>query len=310
MSKAFKEGFVLESKVKSLREIVAEIPDEGAHIALGGFAITRNPVAFVFELIRQNKRDLTVSQIVAGLETDLLVGAGLVKKIQYSGGSLDRFGRLERINEAINKGLIDAREYSGTSMALRFLAGSMGIPFIPTKYLLGTDMLNALLEKKDDAIRVERSPFDGERYVYLRALQPDFAVIHAQYADEKGNVIIEGPYWDVETAKSAKKLFVTVEKVVSTEFIKRNPEKVVIPSLYVSAVAEVPFGAFPCSVYRFYDYDKDMLKEYAEASKDESKFKEFLQDYVLGTKDFEEFLEKVGGIRRLNKIKADPVYGY
>lgn len=300
----------MSGKVKRLEEIVAEIPDEGAHIALGGFAITRNPIAFAFELIRQNKRNLTIYQIVGGMETDLLVGAGLVKRLEYSAGSLDRFGRLERINEAIDKGLIEVREYSGTSMALRFLAGAMGIPFIPTKYLLGTEMLKVLLDKKDEAVRVETSPFDGERYVYLKALQPDFAVIHAQYADEKGNVIIEGPHWDVETAKSAKRLFVTVEKVVSVEYVKRNPEKVVIPSVYVSAVAEVPFGAFPCAVYRCYDYDKEMLTEYAKVSKDEAEFRKFLENYVLGTKDFEEFLEKVGGLRRLNRIKADPVYGY
>lgn len=300
----------MKSKVRPLKDIVAEIPDSGAHIALGGFAITRNPVAFVFELIRQCKKDLTIYQIVGGMETDLLVGAGLVKRLEYSAGSLDRFGRLERINEAIDKGLIEVREYSGLSMALRFLAGSMGIPFIPTKCLLGTEMLKVLLEKKDDAVRVENSPFDGERYVYLKALQPDFAVIHAQYADEKGNVIIEGPHWDVETAKSAKKLIVTVEKVVSTEFIKRYPEKVVIPSVYVYAIAEVPFGAFPNAVYKCYDYDAEMLTEYAKVSKDGVEFKRFVDEYVLGTKDFDEFLEKIGGVRRLNKIKADPVYGY
>lgn len=300
----------MKSKVRDLREIVGEIPNSGANIAIGGFAITRNPMAFVFELIRQGKRDLTVYQIVGGMELDILVGAGLVKRLEYSAGSLDRFGRLERVNEAIDRGLIDVREYSGLSISLRFLAGSMGIPFIPTKCLLGTDMLRILLERGDDSVKVESSPFDGERYVYLRALQPAFAVIHAQYSDEKGNVIIEGPYWDVELAKSAKKLFVTVEQVVSNEFIKRYPEKVIIPSVYVSAIAEVPFGAYPTAVYRCYDYDKDMLTEYARISKDKAEFDKFLKDYVLETKDFNEFLEKVAGVERLCKIKADPVYGY
>lgn len=300
----------MNNKVKSLSEVVSQIPDEGAVIAFGGFAIARNPIAFVMEMIRQQKRKLRVYQIVAGMDTDLLVGAGLVERLEYSGGSLDRFGRLERINEAIDKGKLDVREYTGMSMSLRFLAGSMGVPFIPTKTLLGTDMLRILVEKNDDAVRVENSPFDGERYVYLKAIQPDFAVIHAQYADEKGNVIIEGPYWDVETAKSAKKLFVTVEKIVSTEFIKRFPEKVVIPSMYTSAVIEVPFGAFPTSVYKFYDYDQKFLMQYAEINKNKDEFEKFINEFVFGTKDFVEFLEKIGGIRRLNEILADPVYGY
>ncbi|MGB9839285.1 CoA transferase subunit A [Thermovenabulum sp.] len=300
----------MNNKVKSLSEVVSQIPDEGAVIAFGGFAIARNPIAFVLEMIRQKKRKLRVYQIVAGMDTDLLVGAGLVERLEYSGGSLDRFGRLERINEAIDKGKLDVREYTGMSMSLRFLAGSMGVPFIPTKTLLGTDMLRILVEKNDDAVRVENSPFDGERYVYLKAIQPDFAVIHAQYGDEKGNVIIEGPYWDVETAKSAKKLFVTVEKIVSTEFIKRFPEKVVIPSMYTSAVIEMPFGAFPTSVYKFYDYDQKFLMQYAEINKNKDEFEKFINEFVFGTKDFVEFLEKIGGIRRLNEILADPVYGY
>lgn len=300
----------MNNNLKSLSEVVSQIPDEGAVIAFGGFAIARNPIAFVMEMIRQQKRKLRVYQIVAGMDTDLLVGAGLVERLEYSGGSLDRFGRLERINEAIDKGKLDVREYTGMSMSLRFLAGSMGIPFIPTKTLLGTDMLRILVEKNDDAVRVENSPFDGERYVYLKAIKPDFAVIHAQYADEKGNVIIEGPYWDVETAKSAKKLFVTVEKIVSSEFIKRFPEKVVIPSMYTSAVIEVPFGAFPTSVYKFYDYDQKFLMQYAEINKNKDEFEKFINEFVFGTKDFVEFLEKIGGIRRLNEILADPVYGY
>lgn len=297
------------SKLKTLSEVVAEIPD-GAHIALGGFAITRCPVAFVFEMIRQKKGNLTVSQIVAGMETDLLVGAGLVKKLEYSGGSLDRFGRLERINDKIDKGQLDIREYSGMSMSMRFLAGSLGIPFIPTKALLGTEMLSNLLAKNDPAVKICESPFDGERYVYLRALKPDYSVIHAQYADEKGNVIIEGPYWDAETAKSAQKLIVTVEQVVSKKFIKKHPEKVVIPSVYTYAVVEVPYGAFPTAVYKFYDYDKEMLETYARINKSEEEFKKFVDEYVLGTRDFSEFIEKVGGVDRVNKIKADPSYGY
>jgi acyl CoA:acetate/3-ketoacid CoA transferase alpha subunit len=293
-----------------LSQAVGEIPESNAHLALGGFAIARNPIAFVNEIIRQGKKELNVYQTVAGMDTDLLVGAGAVKKLAYSGGSLDRFGRLERINEAIDQGRLDIREYSGLSISLRFLAGSMGIPFIPTKSLLGTDMLRDLIRKNDDSIKIETSPFDGEKYVYLKSLQPDFAVIHAQYADEKGNVIIEGPLWDVEMAKSAKKLYVTVEKIVSTEFVKRNPEKVAIPSMYTHAVIEVPYGAFPTAVYKAYDYDKDFLANYAKTNKNAGEYKKFLEEYVFGTRNHNEFLEKAGGLARLNGIKADPVFGY
>jgi len=299
----------MKSKIMSLVEAVSEIPN-GAEIAIGGFAITRSPIAFTNELIRQGKKNLKVYAIIACMGIDMMVGAGLVKQLTYGGGSLDRFGRLERTNEAFEKGLIDAREYSGLSLAFRFLAGSLGIPFIPTKTLFGTDMLKGLLEKKDDGVAMGTSPFDDEKWIFLKALQPENVVIHAQYADEKGNIIIEGPVWDLEMCKSAKRLYVTVDKIVPNEYIKRYPEKVVIPSIYTHAVIEVPYGAYPTSVYKLYDYDAELITKYAQVNKNQKDFDEFIEEYVLKTSNHYEFIEKCGGIEKVSKIEADPIYGY
>lgn len=294
----------------NLKDAVREIPN-GAEIAFGGFAITRSPVAFINEMIRQGKKDLNVYQPIVCMATDMLVGAGAVKKLSYGGGSLDRFGRMERINEAFEKGAIDAREFSGLSLTYRFLAGSLGIPFIPTKIILGTDILNNLIKKNDDSVMITASPYDSEdKLVYIKALQPDYAVIHAPYADKKGNVIIEGPVWDLEIGKAAKKLYVMADQIVSNEYIKMHPEKVAIPNVYTHAVIEVPYGAYPTSVYKMYDYDSHMLTEYAKYNKTQEAFDKFIEEYVLETKDHNEFLEKCGGLSVLNKIKADPVYGY
>lgn len=299
----------MKSKIMSLAEAVKEIPS-GAEIGFGGFAITRSPIAFANELIRQDKKDLDVYAPIACMGIDILVGAGAVKKLSYGGGSLDRFGRLERVNQAFEQGTIDAREYSGLSLTYRFLAGSLGIPYIPTKIILGTDMLNDLLEKNDDGVMVSSSPFNGEKLVLIKALQPEYAVVHAPYADEKGNIIIDGPVWDLELCKAAKKLYVTVDQIVSNEYIKRNPEKVVIPSLHTHAVIEVPYGAFPTAVYKLYDYDSEMLIKYVKVNKSEDTFDTFLNEYILETTDHNEFLEKCGGVSKLLKIKADPVFGY
>lgn len=298
----------MNRKVMTLTDAVKEVPN-GAELAIGGFAITRNPIAFINELIRQGKKDLNVYEVIGAMDSDMLVGAGAVKSLSYGGGSLDRFGRINRINEAIEKKTVDVREYSGLSISFRFLAGSLGIPYLPTKTLLGTDIIKNLLEK-DDSIMISTSPFTGEKQVLIRALQPEYAVIHAPYADEKGNVIIEGPVWDQELAKSAKKLYVTVDKIVSNDFIKRNPEKVVVPSIYTHAVIEVPYGAYPTSVYKMYDYDGEMLSKYAKLNKTQGDFDVFIKEYVLGTVDHNEFLEKCGGLDKLAKIKADPVFGY
>lgn len=298
------------SKIINLKDAVREIPN-GAEIAIGGFAITRSPVAFINEMIRQEKKDLNVYQPIVCMATDMLVGVGAVKKLSYGGGSLDRFGRMERINEAFEQNTIDAREFSGLSLTYRFLAGSLGMPFIPTKTLLGTDILNNLIKKNDDSVMITTSPYENnEKLVYIKALQPEYAVIHAPYADEKGNIIIEGPVWDLEIGKAAKKLFVTVDQIVSNEYIKMHPEKVVIPSVFTYAVIEVPYGAYPTAVYKMYDYDKDMLSKYANINKKQDDFEMFIKEFVMGTKDHDEFLNKCGGISVLHKIKADPVYGY
>ncbi len=300
----------MSCKIMKLRDAVNEIPD-GAEIAIGGFAITRSPVAFISELIRQGKKDLNVYQSIVCMATDMLVGAGAVRKLSYGGGSLDRFGRMGRINEAFEKGTIDAREFSGLSLTYRFLAGSLGIPYIPTKTLLGTSILENLFKKNDESVMLSASPYDSDdKYVLMKALQPDYAVIHAPYADEKGNILIDGPVWDLEMGKAAKKLYVTVDQIVSNEFVKMHPEKVVIPNVFTYAVIEVPYGAYPTAVYKMYDYDSDMLTKYAQLTKKQYEFDLFIDEYIKGTKDHNEFLEKCGGIPVLNKIKTDPVYGY
>lgn len=300
----------MSSKIMNLVDAVREIPD-GAEIAIGGFAITRSPVAFICELIRQGKKELNVYQSIVCMATDMLVGAGAVKKLSYGGGSLDRFGRMERINAAFENGTIDAREFSGLSLTYRFLAGSLGIPYIPTKTLLGTTILENLLKKNDESVMLSTSPYDSDdKYVLIKAMQPDYAVIHAPYADEKGNILIDGPVWDLEMGKAAKKLYVTVDQIVSNEFVKMHPEKVMIPNVFTHAVIEVPYGAYPTAVYKMYDYDSEMLTKYAKTNKKQDEFDLFINEYVLGTKNHNEFLNKCGGIATLNKIKADPVFGY
>ncbi|HHX75076.1 MAG TPA: CoA transferase subunit A [Firmicutes bacterium] len=300
----------MKSKVRQLQDVVREIPGRGAEIAMGGFAISRCPVAFANELIRQGKKDLILYETIGGFTADLLVGAGTVRRYSYGGGSLDKFGQLRRVNEGIENGTLDVREYTALSLNLRFLAGSLGIPYIPSKALLGTDILAGLLVKDREAVMVQESPFDGEQYVCYRSLRPEYAVIHAPYADAGGNVVIYGPTWDAELARAAGKLIVTVEKVVSSEFIRQHPETVVISGLHTYAVCEVPYGAYPTSVYRAYDYDADVLSAYGRLNRKQAEFDQWLKEYVLGTGDHKEFLLKLAGKDKLASLQADPVFGY
>jgi acyl CoA:acetate/3-ketoacid CoA transferase alpha subunit len=298
------------SKVSSLAEAVASIsPDD--HVALSGFATARCVMAFAHEVIRQEKKQLTVSQCVAGMDADLLVGAGAVERIVYGGGSRGRSGQHQCINRAIEQGTLNREEFSSLSMTFRYLAGSLGLPFIPIRSLNGSDILKELQEKTPPLVGTLQDPFTGEDWLVLKPLIPDVAVVQVQVADEEGNAWILGPRWDnEEQVKASKRTIVITEQLVSTESIRRFPERTLIHGFRVSHVVNLPFSAHPSSVYGVYDFDRAHIKTFAEASKTPECFQEYLDQYVYGVKDHWGYLEKLGGMKYLNGLLADPVLGY
>jgi glutaconate CoA-transferase subunit A len=298
------------TKLTSLSEAVGSIPS-GSHVALSGFAITRCTMAFAREVIRQGINKLTVSQCIGAMDTDLLVGGGAVELLIYGGGALDRFGRLACINAGIENGSLLAEEYSSLSIAFRYLAGSLGIPFIPIRSLSGSSLLSRIQERTGSDIAYINDPFSGDRWLTLKPLLPDVAIVQVQTCDEEGNAWIMGPKWDSpEQVKASTRTIVIAEHVVPGDVIRREPERCIIPSLLVSHVVELPFGAHPTSVYREYDYDADGIRNYVEATKTPELFKAYLDRYVYGAKDHYEYLELVGGLRHLRSLRADPILGY
>lgn len=298
------------TKVTTLAEAVASIPS-GSHVALSGFAITRCTMAFAREVIRQGIQGLTLSQCVGAMDADLLVGAGAVKRLIYGGGSLDRFGRLACVNRGIEDGTLVVEEYSSLSIAFRYLAGSLGLPFMPIRSLRGSDLMRQIEERTGSDVATLADPFTGESWLALKPLLPDVAVVQVQTAGEEGDAWIMGPKWDnAEQAKASQRTIVIAERVVPGEVIRRDPERTVIPGLLVSHVVELPFAAHPTSVYREYDYDAEQIKSYVEATRTPESFRAYLDEYVYGVKDHWEYLEKVGGMRHLNDLRADPILGY
>ena len=252
------------SKLVSLAEAVASIPS-GSHVALSGFAITRCNMAFAREVIRQGIDHLTVSQCVGAMDADLLVAAGAVDRIIYGGGSLDRFGRLACVNRGIEDGSLQADEYSSLSIAFRYLAGAIGLPFIPIRSLRGSDLLRRIQERTPEDVAMIDDPFTGDSWLALKPLKPDVAVVQVQVADDQGNAWIHGPRWDnTEQARASGRTILLAEQVVDGEVIRQDPERTVIPGLLVSHVVELPFGAHPTSVYGVYDYDAEEIERYVK----------------------------------------------
>jgi acyl CoA:acetate/3-ketoacid CoA transferase alpha subunit len=268
-------------------------------------------MAFAREVIRQRINNLTISQCVGAMDADMLVGAGSVAHLIYGGGSLDRFGRLNCVNRGIENGTLAVEEYSSLSVAFRYLAAALGIPFIPIRSLRGSDLMTQLKEKSGANLANIVDPFTGEDWPVLKPLLPDVAVVQVQAADEEGNAWIMGPRWDnSEQVRASQRTIVITERVVTDETIRQNPERTTIPGLFVSHVVELPFAAHPTSVYRAYDYDADQIQAYVEATRTPESFRGYLDQYVYGVRDHWEYLERVGGLQRLNSLQADPVLGY
>jgi glutaconate CoA-transferase subunit A len=312
----------IDDKLMTLGEAVRRFIKQGSQVTIGGFTVTRNPMAIAYEIVRQGIKDIHLVCHSHGQALDVLIGAGCVKRLEIAYGGNGRYApTCIRFKKAIQRGEIQFEDYSNYQMSLRFLAGALGIPFIPTKSGLGSDLINLegfspeMRKEKKVASKkyvVTQNPFNGEddKVVLLPALNPDVAIMHAQYVGEDGTVRIKGlTFADIEQAKSADTVIVTCEEIVPRSFIRLDPDQNSLPPFFVDAIVKVPYGAHPTAVYAWYDYDPKHLNLYKKIANDDALFKKYLDDWVYGIESHEEYLEKVGSAS-LFQIKANPVLGY
>lgn len=312
----------MEPKVISLADAAAIIPD-GATLCLGGFTTQRHPMALVYELVRLRRKNLYLFGHSPGGDWDLLIGAGCVKRVELAYEADEAFGTIgPRWRLAVQRGQIEWEDYSNFAMVARFTAGAMGLPFMPIRSLLGSDVLaRQALSAEARAADVRTSPLKaseiespfraGDRVVLVPAVNTEFAVIHVQKATASGIVRIEGQsFADVQQALCAETVIVTCEELVSEESLRSEPERNPIPFFAVRYVCPAPWGSHPYAVYNYYDYDPRQLKCYHEAAETDEGLAEYLNRFVYGVKNHDEYLEAVGGTDRLNALVADPQYGY
>ncbi|OPY70179.1 MAG: Glutaconate CoA-transferase subunit A [Syntrophorhabdaceae bacterium PtaU1.Bin034] len=312
----------IEDKLMSLPEAIRRFVKDGAQISIGGFTVTRNPMAAVYEIVRQGIRNIHLVCHSNGQGLDVLIGAGCVSRLEIAYGGNGRYApTCVRFKKAIQRGEIEFEDYSNYQMSLRFLAGALSIPFIPTRSGLGTDLIR--LEGFPKEIRgqgkvaskkyeIINNPFNGEddRVVLLPALNPDVTIIHAPYVGEDGTVRIKGlTFADIEQAKAADRLIVTCEEIVPRSFIRMDPDQNSLPPFFVDAVVKVPYGAHPTACYSFYDYDSKHLNLYKRIAEDDEAFRDYLQQWVYDAGSHEGYLEKVG-VANICQIRANPVLGY
>jgi glutaconate CoA-transferase subunit A len=312
----------IADRLMSLEEAVSRFVKDGCQLAIGGFTITRNPMAVVYEIVRQRVKDIHLVCHSNGQALDVLVGAGCVKRLEIAYGGNGRYApTCVRFKKAVQRSEIQFEDYSNYQMSLRFLAGALGIPFIPTKSGLGSDLMN--YEGFPAGIRGEGkvaskkyakmpNPFseDWDEVVLLPALTPDVTILHAQYVGDDGTVRIKGlTFADIEQAKAADKVIITCEDIVPRSFIRTDPDQNSLPPFFVDAIVKVPYGAHPTAVYGFYDYDPKHLNLYRRMAEDDTLFRQYLEEWVYGVNSWEDYLTKVG-MPMILRIKANPVIGY
>ncbi|MCP4749840.1 MAG: CoA transferase subunit A [Proteobacteria bacterium] len=316
---------ISDNKVTDLKTAIGRYVEDGAHLSIGGFTVSRAPIAAVHEIVRQRRRRLHLYVHSSGQGVDELVGGGCLERLELAYAGNGRFApTMNRFRKAVQRGEIAVEDYSNYQMTLRFMAGAMGVPFLPVRSTLGTDIVDEWgfsesFRKADpkipnDKLKVVDNPFGdwqgASRLVLVPAINPDVTVLHVQKADAQGTARIEGlVYADVEQAKAAKHLIVTCEELVESDELRENPDRNSLPHFLVDAVVPVPFGAYPTACYRYYDYDPTFLSRHETLAKDDARYREYLDEYVLGVRDHQEFLQRIGK-ENLERIKADPRTGY
>jgi glutaconate CoA-transferase subunit A len=282
----------LHEKVVSLEEAASLIKD-GETLGIGGSTLSRTPMAMIWALIRAGRKRLVCSRSIVSSEGDLLFASGICDHIVtswFSQGIVWGVSKVMRHYVESRKARFD--EWSHMAIGLRFRAGAMGVPFLPMRSMLGSDVLRERPEPKELAC-----PFTGEKLLLVPALNPDVAIIHVQRCDAFGNAQIDGlQFMDIDLAMAANRVILTTERIVSNNQIRRAPDHTKIPFFAVEAVVEVPFGSAPheCGgvyepLFRHMDYYTGLV------NKDPiDGIREYLDRFVYAPKSWVEYLSLLG----------------
>lgn len=269
--------------------------EDGHHVAIGGANYARTPMALLFELLRQGRRDLTLSRPLSCYEVELFLGTGMATTVVSSWVGIGHDWGLARIvRHYVENGLASFEEWSHLALGLRYKAGAMGVPFLPTATMLGSE-----LARYRDGAEIT-CPFTGQKLFAVPSLNPDVALVHVHRADQFGNAQIDGyPLMDVDMTRAARRVVISAEEIVATDEIRRSARATVIPHFAVDAVVEAPHGAYPHECFGRYEADAGHFAEYMTAVREKGPdaVSEYVGAHVSSHRDFASFLESVGAER-------------
>lgn len=286
------------SKLTSLKEAVERFVHDGDYLAIGGFGASRTPIAACHEIVRQGRKHMGFAGHTSTHDFQILAAGEVFDRVDiaYVIG-LEARGMSLCARKYIESGRVQITEWTNYSMAARLKAAAMGIPFMPTRNMLGTDTL------RYSAAKVMQCPFTGRKVALQPALYPDVAVIHVHEADVYGNCCIRGiMVSDDDLARASRRLIITTEHLVPNEDILSNPTDTVIPYYLVDAVCEVPYGAYPGGMPYEYCPDEAHLTEWLKVQGNQDEFAAFLKRNIYECPDHRAYIDLNGGNRKIHEL--------
>ena len=276
-----------------LEQAISTYIQDGDLVGIGGLSFWRKPISACREIIRQEKKNLSICTFVGGFEVDMLVAANCTSEVRACFVGMEIFGMAPHYRKAVESGLIKVSEESEASIALGLKSSYLKVPFMPLKGMIGTDFPKV---RKD--IRQFEDPLgSGTQLMALPKIDLDVAILHVPFADEYGNANIIGAVWlDDDMAKTAKRTIITCEKLVETEDIRYLQGKAQLPMQTSDAVIKIPFGAHPTSCYDRYTFDALHIQEYLKMNFEDYKHK------FIDIKSNAEYLDNAGGAEMILNI--------
>ena len=310
-----------ESKLMTAAEAISRFLNDGDLLTMGGFSTSRRPYGLAREIIRQGKKGLYLEGGSSGGDIDMLIGSGCITAMIASYAANSGYSMVcRRFRAAIEQGDILFDDYSLDVHTIAYHGAALGLPYMPVKNMLGSDLVNKWGISKEERAKhpklpalkyvIQENPFkSGDVLCLVPTPDIDVACIHVQTASPDGTCRIEGPqFQDADIAVAARHTIVSCEEIISDEEIRRHPGENTLPGLCVDAVVHLPYGAHPSQCYGRYDYDSRSLWEYEDISKTQESFDAFIKDSVLDS-DHTKYLDGIGAARLL-ALSVDKEYGY
>jgi glutaconate CoA-transferase subunit A len=282
------------SKVLSMREAIAGLVPDNASVALGLQLEQMIPFAAGHEIIRQKKKGLKLIGPISDILFDQLIGAGCVEQVIAAWVGNAMMGSAYNFRRAVEEDGLKVFNMTNFSVALALQAGAMGIPFIPTRTGLGSD-----ITKGNHFFYQIISPFVPQETLWaVRALNPDVTIVHVQRADREGNAHCWGNFGVmIDAVRAAKNVILVAEEIVDHDVIASDPNRTVFPGFLVTAVVESAYGAHPSPVQGYYNRDDAMFRQYHEQTKTRDDNDSWLKRWVYGVGDRKEYLNQLGACR-------------